>query len=59
MLGDTVAVIVDAGTSPGGEASTIIDVTVPEGRVLRQGALSLDTLNAALEEHGVVLEDQG
>ena len=56
---DAVAVIVDAGTSPGGEASTIIDVTVPEGRVLRQGALSLDTLNAALEEHGVVLEDQG
>ena len=31
MLGDSVAVIVDGGTSPGGEASTIIDVTVPEG----------------------------
>ena len=51
--------IVDAGASPGGEASTIIDVTVPEGRVLRLGALSLEQLNAAIEEHGVVLEDQG
>ena len=59
MLGDAVAVIVDAGTSPGGEASTIIDVTVPEGRVLRLGALSLEVLNAAIEEHGVVLADEG
>jgi L-threonylcarbamoyladenylate synthase len=59
MLGDVVAVIVDAGASPGGEASTIVDVTVPEGRVLRLGALSLETLNAAIAEHGVVLEDQG
>jgi len=59
MLGDAVAVVVDGGTSPGGEASTIIDVTVPEGRVLRLGALSLDQLNAAIEEHGVVLTDEG
>ena len=59
MLGDAVAVIVDGGTSPGGEASTIVDVTVPEGRVLRLGALSLDQLNAAIEEHGVVLTDEG
>ena len=59
MLGDAVAVIVDGGTSPGGEASTIVDVTVPEGRVLRLGALSLEQLNAAIEEHGVVLTDEG
>ena len=59
MLGDAVAVIVDGGTSPGGEASTIVDVTGPEGRVLRLGALSLEQLNAALEEHGVVLTDEG
>ena len=55
----SVAVIVDGGTSPGGEASTIIDVTVPQGRVLRLGALSLDALNAVVEEHGVVLADEG
>jgi tRNA threonylcarbamoyl adenosine modification protein (Sua5/YciO/YrdC/YwlC family) len=59
MLGDAVAVIVDGGTSPGGEASTIIDVTVPEGRVLRLGALSLEVLNAAIAEHGIVLSDEG
>ena len=59
MLGDAVAIIVDAGTSPGGEASTIIDATLPEGRVLRLGALGLDVLNAAIEAHGVVLTDEG
>ena len=59
MLGDAVAVIVDGGASPGGEASTIVDVTVPEGRVLRVGALSVEQLNAAIEEHGVVLTDEG
>ena len=58
MLGSAVSVIVDGGASPGGEASTIIDVTVAQGRVLRLGALSLEQLNAALEEHGVVLEEQ-
>lgn len=59
MLGDVVSVIVDGGVSPGGEASTIIDITVPEGRVLRLGALSLEELNVVLEEHGVVLSDEG
>ena len=58
MLGSAVSVIVDGGASPGGEASTIIDVTVAKGRVLRLGALSLEQLNAALEKHGVVLEEQ-
>jgi tRNA threonylcarbamoyl adenosine modification protein (Sua5/YciO/YrdC/YwlC family) len=57
MLGHAVAVIVDAGTSPGGEASTIVDATLPEGRILRLGALGLDVLNAAIASHGVVLTD--
>lgn len=59
MLGHAVAVIVDAGASPGGEASTIIDATLPQGRVLRLGALSLDVLNAAIDSHGIVLVDEG
>ncbi|MGZ4497210.1 L-threonylcarbamoyladenylate synthase [Oryzihumus sp.] len=59
MLGDSVAVIVDAGESPGGEASTIIDVTGSQGRVLRRGALSLDELNTVLEPLGVTLTDEG
>lgn len=59
MLGDDVAVVVDAGTSPGGQSSTIVDVTGSQGRVLRRGALSLDDLNEALEPHGATLTVEG
>ncbi len=59
MLGDSVSVIVDAGEAPGKEASTIIDVTGSQGRVLRRGALSLDDLNAVLEPLGASLTDEG
>lgn len=58
MLGDVVAVIVDAGPSRGGEASTIIDATSGQGRVLRIGALSLATLNDVLEPLGATLTDE-
>lgn len=58
MLGDDVDVIVDAGVSPGGEASTIVDVTGSQGRVLRRGALSLEELNAVLEPLGATLTDE-
>jgi tRNA threonylcarbamoyl adenosine modification protein (Sua5/YciO/YrdC/YwlC family) len=59
MLGEAVDVIVDAGESPGGEASTIVDVTGSQGRVLRRGALSLEGLNAVLEPLGATLTDEG
>lgn len=59
MLGDDVAVIVDAGSAPGGEASTIVDVTGTQGRVLRLGALSLEQLNEVLEPLGATLTDEG
>ena len=59
MLGEEVAVIVDGGASPGGEASTIVDATGPQGRVLRRGALSLETLNKVLEPLGASLTDEG
>jgi tRNA threonylcarbamoyl adenosine modification protein (Sua5/YciO/YrdC/YwlC family) len=59
MLGEEVAVIVDAGASPGGEASTIVDATGPQGRVLRRGALSLEELNKVLEPLGASLTDEG
>jgi L-threonylcarbamoyladenylate synthase len=52
MLGEDVAMIVDDGEAPGGEASTIIDATTDEPRVLRLGALGLERLNAILEPHG-------
>ncbi len=59
MLGDDVAVIVDAGPVTGGEASTIVDVTGDQGRVLRRGALGLEALNAVLEPLGATLTDEG
>ena len=59
MLGESVDVIVDAGAAPGKEASTIVDVTGSQGRVLRRGALSLDELNAVLEPLGATLTDEG
>ena len=59
MLGDSVAVIVDAGESPGGEASTIVDCTGTQGRVLRRGALSLEQLNEVLEPLGATITDEG
>jgi tRNA threonylcarbamoyl adenosine modification protein (Sua5/YciO/YrdC/YwlC family) len=59
MLGDDVAVIVDAGPAPGGEASTIVDVTGTQGRVLRHGALTLAQLNEVLEPLGATLTDEG
>jgi L-threonylcarbamoyladenylate synthase len=57
MLGEFVALIVDAGPTFKTEASTIVDVTTSPGRVLRHGALSLDELNAVLEPLGVTLTD--
>ena len=59
MLGEHVAVVVDAGTVAGGRASTIIDVTGEQARVLRRGALSLDALNEGLEGTGVTIVDEG
>lgn len=59
MLGDEVAVVVDGGEAPGGEASTIVDCTGTQGRVLRLGALSIEQLNAVLEPLGATLTDEG
>ena len=42
MLGPAVDVYLDAGPSRGGVASTIVDCTLPEPRVLRQGGVSED-----------------
>jgi tRNA threonylcarbamoyl adenosine modification protein (Sua5/YciO/YrdC/YwlC family) len=58
MLGDAVAVIVDGGESRGGEASTIVDATSGQGRVLRVGALSLEALNDVLEPLGATVTDE-
>ena len=59
MLGDSVEVLLDGGTSPGGEASTIVDVTGETGRVLRLGAVPLERLNEIVEPLGVTIVDEG
>jgi L-threonylcarbamoyladenylate synthase len=59
MLGDEVEVIIDGGTSPGGEASTIVDATRTPGRILRLGAISLERLNGVLEPLGHAIPDPG
>ena len=58
MLGDDVDVVVDAGESPGGQASTIVDATGEKGRILRRGAISLEDLNAVLEPLGSMITDE-
>lgn len=50
MLGESVAVIIDAGASSGGVASTIIDATGERPRLLRAGAIAVEDLDAALAE---------
>ncbi|WP_188549657.1 L-threonylcarbamoyladenylate synthase [Sediminivirga luteola] len=50
MLGGAVAVYLDAGRAPGGEASTIVDTTVSPFRVVRQGALPLERLRQVVPD---------
>lgn len=60
MLGDSVEVILDAGPTAGPVPSTIVDVTRPNtGRVLRLGAVSLETLNEVVAPLGAKIVDEG
>ncbi|MBM0126820.1 threonylcarbamoyl-AMP synthase [Pimelobacter simplex] len=56
MLGESVAVVVDGGTSPGGVPSTIVDATGERPRLLRLGAIAVADLDAALAEHGTTVQ---
>jgi len=44
QLGDAVSVYLDAGDSPLGRASTIVDATGPALRIVREGGISADQL---------------
>ena len=44
QLGESVSVYLDGGTAAGGVASTIIDLTGPQPRLLRRGAISVGRL---------------
>lgn len=60
MLADSLAVLLDGGPTAGNVPSTIIDATGTGGpRVLRPGALDVETLNGVLAQHGVTLVDEG
>ncbi|MEX2458136.1 MAG: L-threonylcarbamoyladenylate synthase [Actinomycetota bacterium] len=48
LLGDAVSVYLDAGPSPGGTPSTVLDLSGPEAVVLRAGALPAEDVRAAL-----------
>lgn len=51
QLGNSVSVYLDAGPTPGPVPSTIIDfVSTPEGRIVRQGAVSLKDLQTVLPD---------
>jgi L-threonylcarbamoyladenylate synthase len=47
-LGDDVDLLIDAGPTPGGAPSTIVDVTVPVPRLVRAGAVPWDEIQAWL-----------
>ncbi len=48
LLGSEIDLILDGGETPGGEPSTVIEVE-PELRILRQGAISQEALEKALQ----------
>ncbi|MCB0907226.1 MAG: threonylcarbamoyl-AMP synthase [Nocardioidaceae bacterium] len=59
MLGESVEVIVDAGDSPGETPSTILDVTMDRPRILREGVLTVATLDEILAVHDLTVIDEG
>lgn len=50
VLGERIAAILDGGDAPGGVPSTVVDCTVQPPRVLRQGALALEILQAVVPD---------
>jgi L-threonylcarbamoyladenylate synthase len=54
-LGDVLDLIVDAGPTPGGRPSTVIDVQGPI-RIVRDGTIERDVISAQLAAHGLSLE---
>jgi L-threonylcarbamoyladenylate synthase len=54
-LGDALDLIIDAGPTPGGRPSTVIDVRDPI-RIIRDGAIERSAIVAQLAAHGVHLD---
>ena len=47
VLGGALAIVLDGGPAPGGPASTVVDATGDELRILREGAIPIDRIEAA------------
>jgi tRNA A37 threonylcarbamoyladenosine synthetase subunit TsaC/SUA5/YrdC len=45
---ETPTLLIDGGAAPLGQASTVIDLTTPELRLVREGAIGFDAVRAAL-----------
>ena len=56
MLGDEVAVVLDAGETPGEQPSTIVDCTGDRPRILREGAIPAAEIHRVLADTGHVFE---
>jgi L-threonylcarbamoyladenylate synthase len=54
-LGDAVDLIIDAGPTPGGPPSTVIDVRGPI-RIIRDGSIERAVIAARLADHGLHLD---
>ena len=52
-LGDALALVIDGGPIRGGPASTVVDCTLERPVILREGAIPLEEIVAALEAAGV------
>lgn len=48
LLGGSIDLVLDGGPAGGGPASTVVDVTGPEPRILRAGAIPEEEIRAAL-----------
>jgi L-threonylcarbamoyladenylate synthase len=48
QLAGKVDLVLDAGPTPGGIASTVVDCTQPQPKILRLGPISLEAINSAL-----------
>ncbi len=59
MLGSSTQVLLDAGSTPGEQPSTIVDATGDVPRVLRVGAVSIERLNEIIAPLGVEIVDEG
>jgi len=48
QLNERIPLIIDGGTTPGGVASTVVDCTTSELKILREGPISLDEIKSKL-----------